>query len=99
MSPSVNVRFFGLLHTLRVGRDLPTEERVPVPPEGIVAEDLARQLELPVDRIEAVFRNHVVHGLDCLLRPGDEVAFVPRGTPGPHRYALGIYRAGAGTGR
>ena len=26
--------------------------------------------------------------------PGDQVAFVPRGTPGPHRYTLGIHRAG-----
>ena len=28
------------------------------------------------------------------VSPGDRVAFVPYGTPGPHRVFLGLYTAG-----
>ena len=39
------------------------------------------------------------YGLDRVILPGDRVAFVPRGIPGPHRFTLGIYSAGRGEGR
>jgi len=90
----VTVRFFGSLHTLRSGAGLETTTVVDVPDEGILARDLARSLELPIDAIEGVFCNGDVFGLGRLLRPGDRVAFVPYGTPGPHRYYLGLYKAG-----
>jgi hypothetical protein len=44
--------------------------------------------------IEGVFCNRVVHGIDHVIKPGDRVAFVPKGTPGPHRFFLGLYAAG-----
>jgi hypothetical protein len=59
-----------------------------------VACDLARELDLPLEKIEAVFVNHIVHGLDHRIQAGDRVAFVPTGIPGPHRFLLGIFDAG-----
>jgi hypothetical protein len=90
----VNVRLLGSLHTLRRAQGLPSVVEVPVPAEGMAAAELARELELPLEKIEAVFCNHRVFALGHVIRPGEAVAFVPPGTPGPHRYTLGIRDAG-----
>ena len=63
------------------------------PEGGLAARDLAVSLQLPPEKIEGVFVNHVVHGLSVHVSPGDRVAFVPYGTPGPHRVFLGLYAA------
>jgi hypothetical protein len=93
-SEQVTVRFFGALHALRSKAGLPTTTVVDVPAEGVRARELALGLGLPVDAIEGVFCNGDVFGLSRILRPGDRVAFVPYGTPGPHRFFLGLYKAG-----
>ena len=62
--------------------------------EGVTGVDLAASLGLPADRIEGVFVNHTVQGLNSLIRRGDRIAFVPYDTPGPHRLFLGLYDAG-----
>jgi hypothetical protein len=90
----VVVRMFGRLHTLRRERGLPTTATVEVPVEGIAADELAVRLDLPVEQIEGVFCNGTVYGLDRVVMPGDRVGFVPHGTPGPHRFYLGLYQAG-----
>jgi hypothetical protein len=90
----VTVKMFGVLQALRRERGLPSEVSIEVPVEGMPAREIARQLQLPLERIEGVFRNHVVHGLREVIVPGDAIAFVPRGTPGPHRFSLGLYAAG-----
>ncbi len=84
----------GVLHTLRRRQGLPSETEVEVPAPGIPAGQLALGLGLPVDAIEAAIVNHRARPLSWTVRPGDRVAFVPRGTPGPHRFTLGIYGAG-----
>ena len=96
MSTQTNtkVRMFGALHTFRKERGLESTTDVTIPPEGRTAQDLAHDLDLPMEKIEAVFVNHVVHGLDHLIQAGDRVAFVPTGIPGPHRLLLGIFGAG-----
>lgn len=94
MDRLVTVRMFGALHTLRQERDLPTTVGVDVPIEGTTGRLLAIQLDLPVDLIEGIFVNRTVYGLDHRVDPGDRVAFVPYGTPGPHRVYLGLYSAG-----
>lgn len=54
---------------------------------------LAKMLKLPLDMIEAVFINGKAHPLgEGLIKPGDRVAFLPPGTPGPCRVLLGIKR-------
>jgi molybdopterin converting factor small subunit len=55
--------------------------------------DLAKQLEIPRDDIEIIIVNGVVQALSYSVQPGDRVAFVPPGTPGPYRVLLGfIYK-------
>ncbi len=90
----VTIRMFGLLHTLRRQRNLPSSADVEVPAAGRTARDIAIELQLPLEKIEGVFVNHVVYNLDRLIRPGDQVALVPTGVPGPHRFLLGIHQAG-----
>lgn len=87
---NTTVRMFGALHTHR--RELGLESRVVVhiPQDGCTARELADDLELPLEMIEAVFVNHLVYHLEHRILPGDRVAFIPTGIPGPHRYMLGI---------
>lgn len=96
MSTQTNttVRMFGALHTIRRERGLQPTTEVHIPPGGSVAGDLARKLDLPLEKIEAVFVNHIVHGLEYRIQAGDRVAFIPTGIPGPHRFLLGIFGAG-----
>lgn len=93
--PTTNtVRMFGCLHTIRKERGLEPTADIALPPEGRKAEDIALDLGLPLDRIEGVFINHLVYDLDKTVKPGDKVAFIPTGVPGPHRFMLGIHTAG-----
>jgi hypothetical protein len=93
-TPAVIVRIFGSLRPFRTRRGLPHTLSVEVPQGGIAARDLAVSLELPPEKIEGVFVNHVVHDIGVHVSPGDRVAFVPFDTPGPHRVFLGLYGAG-----
>ncbi len=93
-NPNARIRLFGNLYTLRRKRGLPTVAEIWLPDSGRPACEVAEELDLPLERIEGVFCNHFAHGLDHLLRPGDEIAFIPTGVPGPHRYMLGIHEAG-----
>lgn len=52
---------------------------------------LAKRLNIPSDKIEIVFVNGSVQDLNFLINPGDRVAFLPPGCPGPYRIALGFY--------
>jgi hypothetical protein len=92
----VTVRMFGMLREVRREQGLPSTADVDVPAEGITAARIAQDLGLPVARIEGVFCNHSIHPLTRIVYPGDAVAFVPHGTPGPHRFMLGLYKAGHG---
>lgn len=92
----VTVRMFGLLHMYRSERGLPSTVEVDIPPAGLSGRELAILLDLPCDQIEGIFVNRTVYGLDHPVSPGDRVAFVPYGTPGPHRVFLGLYEAGKG---
>lgn len=98
MDDCVTVRLFGSLHTHRRARGLDTTVTVIVPPDGVSSRELAQRLELPLEQIEGVFCNGHVYGLSRVVRPGDRVGFVPHGTPGPHRFMLGLYSAGQDDG-
>jgi molybdopterin converting factor small subunit len=91
---STTVRMFGALHTIRRERGLEPTTEVCIPAGGCAARDLACELDLPLEKIEAVFVNHKAYDLDHVIQQGDRVAFVPTGVPGPHRFLLGIYGAG-----
>jgi hypothetical protein len=91
---SATVRVFGILRRFQLERGLLAETLEAIPADGISAAELAMRMELPFESIEGAFCNHTIYGLSHVVRPGDEVAFVPYGTPGPHRYFLGLYKAG-----
>jgi len=91
---AATVRMFGRLHSLRRERGLEPVTQVGVPEKGCSARELASILDLPLEKIEAVFVNHRAYGLDHTIRAGDRVAFVPTGIPSPERLLLGIYRPG-----
>ena len=91
-----HVKMFGLLHTFRKERGLPSEAEVEVPDSGITAKSLAENMGLPLDMIEGVFLDHRVHPLSITVKTGDSIAYASRGIPGPHRFTLGIFHAGKG---
>lgn len=90
---TTTVRMFGALHTIRKDRGLPSVTEVNIPAAGCAASVLARELDLPLEKVEAVFVNHKVYGLGHVIQSGDRVAFVPTGIPGPARTLLGIRAA------
>ncbi len=95
-APNTVVRLYGNLHTLRRERGLPAVAEIWLPPEGRTGFEVAEMLDLPTSRMEGVFCNHRAYGLERILRPGDQIAFIPTGVPGPHRFMLGIHAAGKG---
>ena len=95
---TVAVRMFGRLRDHRLEQGLPVTADVVVSAQGDPARDVALGLGLPLELIEGVFCNHVICDLEHVIRPGDSIAFVPHGTPGPHRFFLGLYKAGRANG-
>jgi len=85
---------FGFLHSARTEAGLPTTVEIEVPEEGTTARQIALDLGLDLDMIEGVFVNRTVYDVEHPVVGGDRIAFVPPGTPGPHRFYLGLYRAG-----
>jgi hypothetical protein len=84
------IRMFGALHAFRKERGLEPAAEVEIPPEGRQARDVARALDLPMEKISAVFVNHVAHDLDVVIHSHDRVAFIPTGIPTTERVLLGI---------
>jgi len=92
--PVATVRLFGALYALQKERGGDTVLEVDLPPDGVTGAELAGMLDIPLSMIEGVFCNRTVRPLGHRLMPGDRIAFVPEGTPGPHRFFLGLYAAG-----
>ena len=85
---SITLRFFGSFHTLRRERGLAISEELPLRQERQAIE-IARELDLPLERIAAVYCNHVPRGLEHPVQPGDRIAFVPHEVPALRRTTLG----------
>lgn len=58
------------------------------PQETVAA--LVERLGLGEDEVEGVFVNGRIQPFQTELANGDRVALIPPGTPGPHRFLLGI---------
>lgn len=86
---TVEVRGFSYLKVIFDERGWPFPMQVPLD-DPCTGAELAERLELPREKIEAVFINGVAGPLNRTINPGDRVAFVPPGTPGPYRVILGI---------
>ncbi len=91
----VEVRAFSFLKELFDRRGWSSPLRVAVEGECTAAQ-LAEKLALPRKSIETVFINGMAGSLDRVVQPGDRVAFVPPGTPGPYRVILGMVTPGGG---
>lgn len=87
----VEVRAFMFLRKFFNERNWPTPYFLKLEHE-CTAMELAAMLDLPLDRIEAVFINGKAHPFceESRIKPGDRVAFLPPGMPGPYRAMLGI---------
>lgn len=52
---------------------------------------LLQALDIAPGRVEVIFVNRKAFAADvAVIRPGDRVALVPPGVPGPHRFLLGF---------
>ena len=59
--------------------------------------ELAKQLGISLEDIEVIFVNRIVQAVDYTIHPGDRVAFLPPGCPGPYRIAFGFYGKNGGS--
>jgi molybdopterin converting factor small subunit len=57
---------------------------------GDTVKTVLTRLNIDISLVEGSFINGSVRPLDTELNPGDRVALVPPGTPGPYRFILGI---------
>jgi sulfur carrier protein ThiS len=54
-------------------------------------QQLLRELDIAAEWVEVMFVNRKAYAADvAVIRPGDRVALVPPGVPGPHRFLLGF---------
>ncbi len=90
--PPVTVRFFGQFHNLIKKKTGNTCLEITVPENGKTAFEIAKDIGLPIEKTEAVFRNGIINNLYDKVFPGDRIAFVPYGTPGPDPVSLGMIR-------
>ena len=90
MAETVEVRGFSFLWELFRRRGWPNPLRWPWR-EPAPATALLAALKIEPAQVEAVFVNGVVRRPDAVIHPGDRVALVPPGTPGPYRVLLGIW--------
>lgn len=88
---SIEIRVFGRLSELVNKRNWPTPVVLKLE-KPVSGADLADLLEIPLEDVEVVIVNGAVRELSCSIQPGDRVAFVPPGTPGPYRVLLGFIK-------
>lgn len=89
---TVTVRVFGFLRHHMDEHGLSYALEKDLPGAGCTALDMAYELSIPPEKIEAVFCNGRVINIYDTILPGDRIAFFPYGTPGPYRVFLGMVR-------
>ena len=89
---SISIRVFGFLRRYMDEQGLSYTFDKDIDSKGKTACDIAVELHIPPKEIEAVFVNGNVKNIYDSVFPGDRVAFLPYGTPGPYRVFLGMVR-------
>ena len=94
MKGYIEVRLFMFLSVLYKERNWPYP--LPLEVDGKLSGlELLANLEIDRDRVEALLINgKVASPEDAVMQPGDRVAVLPPGTPGPYRILLGIRKSG-----
>lgn len=88
----IEIRCFSFLKKVCDERNLPFPFYYELEGE-CTALELAQKIDLPLDKIEAVFINGIASPVtEGKVKPGDRVAFIPPGTPGPYRALLGMVK-------
>ncbi|MBT9437580.1 MAG: MoaD/ThiS family protein [Desulfobacterales bacterium] len=89
---SISIRIFGFLRRYMDTQGFSYAFDKDIDPKGEPAYEIAVELHIPPKEIEAVFVNGSVKNIYDSVFPGDRVAFIPYGTPGPYRVFLGMAR-------
>ena len=89
---TISIRIFGFLRKYMDEQGLPYALEKEIDPKGRAACDIALELGLPPKEVEGVFVNGSIENIYDPVFPGDRVAFLPYGTPGPYRVFLGMAR-------
>jgi len=90
MSGSIELRAFMRLSELFKERGWSSPLAVDVG-DGLAGSELLARLNISEDMVEVIFINGKVFlPKNAVLCPGDRVALVPPGTPGPYRVFLGF---------
>lgn len=88
----IEIRVFGALRKHLERQGLPYLIKKKIPPNTLTPLDIAGELNIPPNEIEAVFVNGKVSDRNTALSPGDRIGLLPYGTPGPYRVFLGIVK-------
>ena len=92
---SICIRIFGFLRRYMDTQGLSYAFDKDINPKGETAYNIAVELHIPPEEVEAVFVNGSVKNIYDSVFPGNRVAFLPYGTPGPYRVFLGMARENA----
>lgn len=87
---SIVFNTFGFLQDECLKRDIPYQEACIEVVEGETVSSLLARLGIPENTVDGVFVNGRIMPFTTTLKNNDRVALVPPGTPGPHRFLLGI---------
>jgi len=92
MSGTIELRVFMDLVEVFKERNWPIPMFVTME-KGLTGLELMTMLNIPAKQVEIIFINGKVFlPADAFLNPGDRVALVPPGTPGPYRVMLGFIK-------
>ena len=90
MKGNIEIRFFNFLAELCKERNWISPMSIEIEGE-ISGLDLLKALDIAVDRVEILMINGKAVGpSEARIQPGDRVALLPPGTPGPYRVLLGF---------
>jgi len=90
MKGNIEIRFFMFLAELCKERNWSIPMLMEIEDE-ISGAALLAKLDVPPERVEVLLINGKVGWPDeAIIRPGDRVALLPPGTPGPYRVLLGF---------
>jgi hypothetical protein len=93
MAGTIELRGLMRLTEVFKERSWPQPYFLPLPAGQLSGRELLTMLEIAEDQVEVLFINgKAAMPADAVISPGDRVALVPPGTPGPYRVYLGFVK-------